>query len=784
MNNDYHQFLQGKIQSTQSVGFTISPDQLNPLLFPWQRQIVAWALQKGCAALFEDCGLGKSAQQLEWAACVASHFNQPVLILTPLAVAAQTAREADKFNVTNHVPVLVCESSGDVPEGASICITNYEKLHRFIASEFCGVVLDESSILKSFDGKTRTQLIEMFAQTPCKLACTATPAPNDHMELGNTAEFLGVMSANEMLAQFFVHDGGDTSKWRLKGHAQDEFWKWVCGWGVMIRKPSDLGYSDEGFALPKLDIIEHRVVSFAAVDEGRLFPVEASTLNERRATRRSSLTERAEAAAAQVAIWQAENPIEPVLVFCDFNDEADLMEQLIPGAVQVAGRHTEQFKMEALFNFETGVAPVLITKPSIVGFGMNWQHCAKIVRVGLSDSFEQFYQGNRRCWRFGQTRDVEVHVFISEQEGAVVSNIKRKGEDAEIMAEGMMRHLREVGLQVDVSATTRDVTPYKRQTVKGENWIGHLGDAVEIIPEMESESVGYSIFSPPFSNLYCYSNSERDMGNCRSIEEFKTHFRFLAKELFRVMQSGRLVSMHCFDIPAMKSRDGFIGLFDFPADLREMMEEVGFIYHSKVCIWKDPVTQMQRTKALGLLHKTILKDSSMSRQGMADYLVTMRKPGQNLTPISGPLVDYVGEDKLPGQQEFVSGRRGTPKPADELRTSIEIWQRYASPVWFDINPSRTLQGESAREANDERHICPLQTEVIERGLQLWSAPGDLVLTPFGGIGSEGYVAVKMKRRAVLCELKESYFKQLVLNMKNAEIAASQQTMFDDEEMAA
>lgn len=282
-----------------------------------------------------------------------------------------------------------------------------------------------------------------------------------------------------------------------------------------------------------------------------------------------------------------------------------------------------------------------------------------------------------------------------------------------------------------------------------------LGDCVEHARTLEADSVGFSVFSPPFASLYTYSNSPRDMGNCRTHSEFYQHFSYLVDELLRVTIPGRLCSFHCMNLPTSKARDGYIGLSDFRGDLIRIFQDAGWIYHSEVVIWKDPVTAMQRTKALGLLHKTIVKDSAMSRQGIPDFLVTMRKPGVNPIPVAGKLEKFVGENP-------------PPHSADATRTSIDIWQRYASPIWMDINPSRTLQKESAREEKDERHICPLQLDVIERAMQLWSIPGDLVLSPFGGIGSEGYVAIQAGRRFVGFELKESYFRQACLNLQAAQ----------------
>jgi DNA modification methylase len=295
----------------------------------------------------------------------------------------------------------------------------------------------------------------------------------------------------------------------------------------------------------------------------------------------------------------------------------------------------------------------------------------------------------------------------------------------------------------------------------GHDWALYHGDNVEVMRGIPDDSVHYQVFSPPFASLYTYSNSERDMGNCKGYEEFAEHYRYLVKEQFRVHMPGRLLSFHCMNLPTSKSKDGYIGIRDFRGELIRMYQEEGWIYHSEVVIWKDPVTAMQRTKAIGLLHKQLCKDSAMSRQGIPDYLVTMRKPGDNPEPVAGKLKGYVGTKKLP-----TTGNE-----------SINIWQNYASPVWMDINPSDTLQYQSARDNDDERHICPLQLGVIRRGLQLWTNPGDTVLDPFNGIGSTGYVCQEMKRKYIGIELKDSYYRAALNNLRNAEQSQQGQLSF-------
>jgi len=427
---NYADFLSSKRVDISPSGFPVDKSSLNPQLCSFQRDLTAWAIERGRAALFCDCGLGKTPMQLAWAEQVTRKLNKPVLILAPLAVSKQTEREGKKFGIA----VKVASSDIEVRKHG-VYVTNYEKLQHFDPSRFGGVVLDESSILKSFTGSTRNLLIEKFSNTPMKLCCTATPAPNDFMELGNHSEFLGVLTRTEMLSTFFVHDGGDTAKWRLKGHAEEEYWKWICQWAVMIRKPSDLGYSDKGFDLPPLTL-HHVTVSGKNALEGFLFPVEAQTMQERRDARRGSLQDRVRACADLVNA-----STEPWLVWCDLNAEGELLEKAIPDSVQVAGADKDEVKESRMLEFSDGAHRVLISKPSICGFGMNWQHCPNVAYVGLSDSYEKFYQSLRRAWRFGQRRPVNCYVITCEQEGAVVKNIERKEKDAMRMAQEMVKHM-------------------------------------------------------------------------------------------------------------------------------------------------------------------------------------------------------------------------------------------------------------------------------------------------------------------------------------------------------
>jgi hypothetical protein len=445
--SSYSEYVQRKLSTVPPTGIN-SGFSVPGSLFHHQSALTAWALRRGRAAIFADTGLGKSRMQLAWADAVHRHTGRPVLILAPLAVAAQTVAEGGALGLgTVH-----CRDAADV--GPGINITNYDRLHRFDASMFGAVVLDESSCIKHHDTKTLKTLLTAFRETPFKLCATATPAPNDWTELGTHAEFLGICTRAEMLAEFFTHDGGDTSVWRLKGHARRLFWTWVSQWGAMVRRPSDLGFDDSAYALPPIHMHEHLVKTEMPLN-GMLFAAEAQTLSERRDARRMSIADRV---ADCAAIVNAESS-EPWVVWCDLNAEGDALTAAISGAVQIAGADSVEVKEQRLADFAAGKFRVLVSKPSICGFGLNWQHAARMAFVGVTDSFESYYQAVRRCWRFGQKRDVHVHVFASSAEGAVVANLRRKEKDAAEMAESLSAETRDAVMQ-SVTGSTRQTNTH------------------------------------------------------------------------------------------------------------------------------------------------------------------------------------------------------------------------------------------------------------------------------------------------------------------------------------
>lgn len=445
--SDYAAFVSTKLSVVPKTGIA-GGFSLPASMFEHQKALTSWALRRGSAAIFADTGLGKMRMELAWADAVRKHTGRPVMIHTPLAVAAQVAAEGAKIGIA----AKVCREATDLTDG--INITNYDRLHKFDASVFGGVVLDESGCIKHHDTRTFQALTAAYRETPFKLPATATPAPNDWTELGTHAEFLGVCTRAEMLAEFFTHDGGDTSVWRLKGHARQIFWRWVATWGAMIRKPSDLGFDDAAYNLPPLHLHEHHV-SFELPLNGMLFATEAQSLSERRDARRASMDDRVSACAALVNSEAA----EPWVVWCDLNAEGDALTKAIDGAVQIAGADSVETKEQRLSDFAEGRIRVLVTKPSIAGWGLNWQHSARMAFVGVTDSYEAYYQAVRRCWRFGQTRDVHVHVFASKAEGAIVANLKRKEREAGSMAESLSAETRDA-VMAEVVGATRETNSF------------------------------------------------------------------------------------------------------------------------------------------------------------------------------------------------------------------------------------------------------------------------------------------------------------------------------------
>jgi DNA modification methylase len=719
---NYLEFLKTKQKTHISSGFDIDDLMLNNNMFDFQKFIVKRALKAGKYAIFADCGLGKTLMQLEWANQVCKHTNGKVLILAPLAVVGQTIQEGVKFGI----------------DMSNIDVINYEQLDNILVNQYSGIVLDESSILKNYEGATKKDILENFKFTPYKLACTATPSPNDPMELGNHSEFLDVMTRNEMLSMYFIHDGGETAKWRLKGHATKLFYQFVGTWSIMLSKPMDIGYEMIGYNLPHLNLLENQIIT-PKRQNGQLFNdaiISATNFNsELRLTKIERLDE-------VVGIIKSK-PNENFIIWIKQNEEGELLKKLLPDAIEVKGSDTNEWKKEKLLGFANNEFKILITKTKIASFGMNYQNCNNQIFASLDFSFEGLYQAIRRSYRFGQKNQVNIYLITTDTMSNVKQAIDYKQKQFLLMQEEMAKA---VNLNLSGSIMSSKVFDISHENNEWYNI--KRGDSVQLIQDLPDESIGLSVFSPPFAELYTYSNHIEDMGNSKDYNEFLTQFSYLIKELHRVMMQGRNVCVHCMDLPIQKGKEGYIGLRDFSGMILKAFEQAGFIYASRITIWKDPVVEMQRTKALGLLHKQIKKDSTMSRVGIPDYVMIFRKDGERSNPVKN------------------------------TELSVDLWQKYASPVWMDINYGNTLQGyRNGREENDEKHICPLQLDTIERLIHLYSNKGDTIFTPFMGIGSEVYQAVKMNRKGIGFELKESYYDLAKANLKSVVSLKSQTTLF-------
>ena len=731
---EYGEFLDTKRIQFRSSGRAVTDDQINSFLFPFQRDLTRWAVRKGRAAVFADTGLGKTFIQVEWARLTECN----TLIVAPLSVARQTVREAKKIDVE-------VKYVREQPSEHGIYITNYEMIDKFDASQFGAVVLDESSILKSLDGKTRGKLIEMFEDVPYRLCCTATPAPNDIAEIANHAEFLGIMTRVDMLASFFVHESNkkNAQGWRIKGHAQEAFYKWMASWGMSVRLPSDLGYDDNGFVLPALTI-EPIYMDAGYVPTGKLFVAELKGIQDRAQVRRETIGPKVETAAKIV-----NESDEQWIVWCGLNNESHEMAKAIDGSVEVQGSDSLDYKSDQLEAFQEGKIRVLVTKPKIAGFGMNFQNCHNMMFIGLSDSWEAYYQAIRRCYRFGQTEPVNVNIVLADIEKEIFANVMRKEAQAKTMTEELIKNVQQYE-KVEIEEASSVEFNYAESEEVGEGWKIKLGDSVERLREIDTDSIGLSVFSPPFLSLYTYSPTERDLGNSKTPTEFFTHFQYIIDELLRVTAPGRNCAVHVAQVPATKIHDGYIGLKDFRGDVIRAFDERGWQYYGEVCIDKDPQAQAIRTKAKSLMFVTLNKDSAALRPALADYVLVFKKPGDNENPV-------------------------TPVESGEMTNNT--WIEWARPIWYNIRETNTLNVRVARTEKDERHICPLQLETIERCVKLWSNPGDLILDPFAGIGSTGYVAIENGREFVGIELKPEYFAVAINNLYAAQNAAKPLDLF-------
>jgi len=725
---DYQELLQSKIVNHKDSGF--ETDDLNSNLFDFQKLLVKRALKAGRYALFCECGLGKTIMQLSWADAIVKHTGSPVIILCPLAVSGQTINEGMKFGIE------VQRYQPNVKPG--IYITNYEQLENIDVSPFIGVVLDESSILKNFTGVYKNLIIDKFAQTPYKLPCTATPSPNDLNEIGNHSEFLNVLDAQDMRSKWFVRDEG-MNNYRLKGHAKTDFYAWISGWASMLTNPADLGFDGSDFVLPPLNYIEHQVKT-KVKNHGKLFNDESINATNFNAELRLTKVER-----LSHVVDIVNNSDESFIIWVKQNEEADYLSKLIPDAVEVRGNDNPKLKEERLLGFANNEFRVLITKSKIAQFGLNYQNCHNQIFASLDFSFEGLYQSIRRSYRFGQKKQVNIYLITTDTMQNVINSIKEKERKFFEMQEEMNKNINanRYGLLND----------YEYAEVKTDDYLLMKGDTCIEIKRIPDNSVDLIVFSPPFSSLFTYSNYIHDMGNNESHEDFFKQYSFLLKDLYRILKPGRLMCCHTKDLGVYKNSSGYTGMYDFTGEHTRHVLQSDFKLHSKITIWTDPVLEMQRTKTQRLLYKTVTSDSTFTGIGMAEYITIFRK---------------------------WSGDQENWEPVTNLTKQnfpLDTWQKWASPVWMDIRRTDVLNGHEGTAMGDEKHIAPLQLEVIHRLVNLYSNAGEVVFTPFGGIGSEPYQSLKDNRKAIACELKDSYFDVMVKNCNKAMSMKLQTTLF-------
>ena len=741
---NYLEFLESKKRPFIESGFEIKENELNKNLFDFQKFIVKTALKKGRFAIFADCGLGKTLMQLDCAEKVANKTKSKVLILAPLAVKGQTLQEAKKFGI-------------DI---SNIEINNYEQLENIDESIYSGIVLDESSILKNFTGKYKNLIIENFKITPYKLACTATPSPNDLNEIGNHSEFLNVLDAQDMRAKWFVRDEG-MNNYRLKGHAKKDFYGWISNWAVMLTNPSDLGFDGSKYILPELNYIE-KMIETNSRDNGKLFNEGSVSATDFNKELKLTLIERFDEVAKIV-----NNSNESFIIWVNQNEEEKKALELIPDAISVNGSEKPEIKEKKLLGFANGEFRVLVTKKKIAQFGMNFQNCNNQVFASLDFSFEGLYQAIRRSYRFGQKNNVNIYIITTDTMENVMSSINKKQSQFLEMQSEMNKFINGDSFGL--------LDSYDFKEVKTADYWLMKGDSCQEIKRIPDNSVDLIVFSPPFSSLFTYSNYIHDMGNNENHEEFFKQYHFLLQDLYRILKPGRLMVCHTKDLAVYKNSSGYTGLYDFTGEHHRAVENVGFKYHSKINIWTDPVLEMQRTKTQRLLYKQLRKDSSYTGVGLPEYCTVFRKWEGN------------EEDWKP-----INNKNQNNFPLD-------IWQQWASPIWnveksdiehleetmkeyrvnswFDIKRTDVLNNSEGTDLGDEKHIAPLQLSVIRKSVQMWSNPGETVFTPFLGIGSEVYESVKLGRFGIGIELKDKYFETAIKNV-NKVLEKRNQLKFD------
>lgn len=742
---DYQDFLKGKQLFAAPTGIDVPPEVLHKSLKPHQRHSGVWALKQGRAAILFHMGLGKTRVGIEYGRVLINAHLQlkgfRVLVICPLAVVDEWLEEG---RAINYLPKYAPDQSV-IKRSRGIWLTNFERADRFDASQFDAVVIDEASVLKSLDSKTRLGLTKQWRKTKYKLLLTATPSPNDVKELVNYSEFLGIMSRKEVFATFFINETGKGKGGkpklvtRLKHHAVEPFYQWLSSWAIAARKPSDLGFDDTGYDLPPLNIMEHEIES-GWVNKGQLIYTGLSGVTER-----ASLYKATQELRVQKTLELVQSHNEQAILWHLGNNEGYLLRDALGAdCVLVEGKMSAEAKAEAFKRFKRGDVRILVTKPSIGGFGVNFQNSHRGVWVGINDSFESWYQAVGRQHRFKQEHPVQVDVILADAQRPVWENVLRKKDEHENMIAQLVTHMG------GTAQLNRQRGDYQTDVATGENWKLYQGDSCDPsgpMSQIEDNSIGLSVHSPPFVNRYAYTATERDLGNSRDMSEFMEHYRYQIRELLRITMNGRSACVHVQNVRTTKrDTDTHPGLLDFRGAVIQAFVAEGWVWVHEVTVDKNAQAQAKRKHHQGLLYKTKNTDSSKLAGALADYLLVFRKPGDNPEPIDCDVPD-------------------------------DVWNWWARPVWYDISEIDVLDTQVAAADDDEMHLCPLQKPFIERCIRLWSNKGDLVLDPFNGISSTGWVAIKHGRKYVGIELKPNYFATGVKNLIEVEREMRQVDLF-------
>lgn len=810
MKTEYEEFLKQKQLIHKASGFTVLESDISSIPFPHQNALIRYAIRKGKSAILADTGLGKTIMELEWARIVTERADRPVLITMPLYVAYQTIDTSlELFNRE----LKFAEDKMIISPGQGIYVTNYEKLHKFSGIEWGGLVFDESSIFKG-QGKFFNRAKSLAQGVPFVLLASATPNPNSPEEMGMQSDVLDIMSEAEMKSTFFINrqdskaiDKSEVIKrkknelgvnslseiafadlkiskagnkkerqgWQLAPHAKEKFYQWLASWAMAVKLPSDIGFDDKGYILPKLTITPI-FLDTGYVPEDQLVFTGLAGVGDRAKVRKLTLEGK-----CQMALEIIGDSKDQWIVWCGLNPESSRMAQLLKdhNAINVQGSDKTEKKVSALKDFTLGKTQILISKTKICGHGSNFQNCHKMIYIGLDDSWERFYQGIKRIHRFNQHHNCEVYVLLAEEEREIWENVEKKGHQAELMTAKLIENAGQYQIEeLDMKAGAKQM--YQTDNIETEKYHIMMGDSCERLKEIENNSVGLSIYSPPFEDLFVYSNTERDLGNSSTKEDFYKHYGFIVDEVMRVTQPGRKTVVHVADIHARKGKDGFIGLKPFSDRVVSLYNEKGWEFNGRIPIAKNPQATAIRLKAHELMFATMRRDSARLMPVQPDYLLVFTKPGKNENKIlpmeNGEMnentwINWAGNTWLNGLGEKLEDDSLTEQ--DFIEIAKEIYEHYKSgnPIWDDISETKVLQHTGKSRArldkDDTKHICPLQLEPVERAIKLWSNPGDTILTPFMGIGTEVYQAIMFQRYGIGIELKQAYFYKAAENMEKA-----------------